>query len=134
MSQFLSEGPVPGEIDIGFVYHYNTEIIIQYHFYIFSLKRIACRVIGRTQEDHFCMVVNGLFNGGEIELEVRCQVYLFNFGIIDICAYLVHSISRRTNNEVINAWFAKGPDQDVYTFVASIAQEDIFNRHPFYCT
>ena len=107
IGQLLDERPVPGEIDIGFVNNDQPGKIIQDDFYILPVDGIGRRIVGRADPDDLRVRIHQPFEMHQVQLKVIQQHSPPYLHVVNMCADLIHAISRRINDNIVLPRYAE---------------------------
>ena len=87
-------------------------------------KSVSRRIIRRADKKQFRFFVNCFFNRFRNRAENLSSNCAANFDIVDFRRNFIHSVSRRANQNIVRARFAKNAEQQINRFVAAVADKN----------
>src|SRR6185369_7499766 len=90
---------------------------------------ITCRVIWRAQKDQSCLVIDRFTDLFKINIKFTCQRCPLYFDIINARGDRIHSVSRRTNDNIVDPGLAKYPKHQIDRLIAAVPDKYLRSLH-----
>ena len=117
------------KIIVSLIQHYQSFKLTKNLFYFGTKQIISRRIIRRTKENQFGMLVGSCQQFVSRELEVIIQQYFPIFHIVYIGTDLIHSIGRINSYYIIFTRFTESTKDQVDGFITAVSEKNMFGRY-----